>query len=93
MSTVGVRELKNRLTLYLKQTKGGQEIVVTERGNPIAIIQPIRGAKRARSLDARLARLAEDGLVTLPTRKPLARLRRIKVKGEPVSRTILDDRR
>ena len=93
MSTVGVRELKDRLTRYLKQAKSGQEIVVTERGNPIAIIQPIRGAKRARSLDARLARLAAEGLVTLPTRKRLAKVHRVKVKGPPLSQTILEDRR
>ena len=93
MSTVGVRELKDRLTSYLKKTKNGEEIVVTERGNPIAIIQPIRGAKRARSLDARLARLAAEGLVTLPTRKRLRKVRRVRVKGPPVSRAILEDRR
>jgi prevent-host-death family protein len=93
MSTVGVRELKDRLTRYLKQTKDGEEIVVTERGNPIAIIQPIRTARKAKSLDARLARLAAEGLVTLPTRKRLARVHRVKVKGRPVSRTILEDRR
>ncbi len=29
MSTVGVRELENRLTRYLRQRKQGEEIVVT----------------------------------------------------------------
>ena len=42
MSTVGIRELKSRLTRYLRQTKQGEEIVVTERGKPIALLTPIR---------------------------------------------------
>ena len=37
MSTVGVTELKTRLTRYLRQTKHGEEIVVTEQGKPIAL--------------------------------------------------------
>jgi len=93
MSTVGIRDLKNRLTRYLRQTKLGEEIVITERGEPIAIIQPIRNAKNAKSRDARLARLASRGIVTLPTRRPLAKVRRVKVRGKPLSRTILEERR
>ena len=93
MSTVGVRELKNRLTQYLRRTKQGDEVVVTERGKPIALIQPIQSAERAASLDARLARLAAQGLVTLPTRAPLKRVRLVKIAGAPLSKTILRDRR
>jgi prevent-host-death family protein len=70
MSTVGVRELKNSLTRYLRRTKQGEEVIVTERGNPIALIQPIKRADKAVSLEAKLARLAAEGLVTLPTQKP-----------------------
>lgn len=93
MSTVGVRELKNRLTRYLKETKEGGEVVVTERGNPIAVIQPIRHGRRASSLEARLADLAARGLVTLPSRKPRKGGRLITVKGSSLSRTVLEDRR
>lgn len=93
MSTVGVRELKNRLTRYLRQTKQGEEIVVTERGKPIALLMPIKAVKRASSLEARLARLAAQGRVTLPTRKPLKRVRMVKISGPPISRTVIEDRR
>ena len=44
MSTVGIKELKNRLTHYLRQTKQGEEVIVTERGKPIALLQPIRSS-------------------------------------------------
>jgi len=93
MSTVGVKELKNRLTHYLRRTKQGDEVVVTDRGKPIALIQPIQAADRVVSLDARLAKLAAQGLVALPTHKPLRRIRLVTVSGAPISRTILADRR
>ena len=93
MSTVGVRELKNRLTQYLRRTKRGEEVIVTERGRPIALLQPIQSAEHVASLEARLAKLAAQGLVTLPTHKPLKRVRLVKVSGPPISKTILEDRR
>ena len=93
MGTVGIKELKNQLSQYLRRTKQGDEVVVTERGKPIALIQPIQAAERAASLDARLAQLAAQGLVTLPTRAPLKRVRLVKVAGAPISKTILRDRR
>ena len=92
MSTVGIKELKNRLTQYLRRTKSGQEVVVTERGKPIALIKPIESVERTASLEARLAGLAAEGLVTLPTLKPLKKLRLIKVSGPAISKTILEDR-
>lgn len=32
--TVGTRELKNRLSEYLRRVKAGETITVTERGKP-----------------------------------------------------------
>lgn len=93
MSTVGVKELKNRLTQYLRRTKHGEEVIVTERGRPIAVIQPIQTAARLDSREARLARLAARGLLTLPTRKPLKRVRMAKASGRPLSQTIIEERR
>ena len=93
MSTVGIRELKNRLTQYLRRTKQGEEVIITERGKPIALIQPIRSVEHPVSLEARLAKLAAQGFVTLPTHEPLKRVRLAKVSGPPVSKTILEDRR
>ncbi|HEX9755137.1 MAG TPA: type II toxin-antitoxin system prevent-host-death family antitoxin [Gemmatimonadales bacterium] len=36
MKAVGVRELKNRLSEYLRRVRGGEEILVTDRGEVIA---------------------------------------------------------
>ena len=93
MGTVGVKALKDRLTHYLRQSKRGEEVVVTERGKPIAVIQPIQAVEPAVSLDVRLARLANQGLLTLPVAKASKRVRKIKIAGRPLSKSILDDRR
>lgn len=93
MATVGVRDLKNRLTHYLGRAKRGEEVVVTERGRPVAILASIGSVEKPQSLQAQLAKLAASGLVILPTAKRLTRVRRVRVSGQPVSRTILEDRR
>jgi antitoxin (DNA-binding transcriptional repressor) of toxin-antitoxin stability system len=36
--TVGIREIKNRLSEYLRKAKAGERVVVTEHGRPIAVI-------------------------------------------------------
>jgi antitoxin (DNA-binding transcriptional repressor) of toxin-antitoxin stability system len=38
MITVGIREIKNRLSEYLRRAKAGERIIVTERGKPVAVI-------------------------------------------------------
>ncbi|MBS4032214.1 MAG: type II toxin-antitoxin system prevent-host-death family antitoxin [Clostridiales bacterium] len=38
---VGIREVKNGLSRYLKYVKNGESIIITERNNPIAKIIPI----------------------------------------------------
>ncbi len=93
MSAVGVRELKNRLTCYLRRAKRGEEVVVTERGRPVADLQSLEHADRASSLDTRLARLAALGIITLPTRKRFGRTPPVSIAGPTVSRAILEDRR
>jgi len=93
MGAVGVRELKNRLTYYLGRARRGEEVIVTERGRPVAVLQSLQHVDRASALEARLARLAALGLVTLPTRKGFGRARPLRISGPPVSRAILEDRR
>ncbi len=92
MSAVGIKELKNRLTHYLQRTKQGEEVIVTERGKPIALLQPIKTADQAVSIEARLARLSALGLVTLPARRTHKKPKPIKISGPPISKAILDDR-
>lgn len=56
MKTTGVAELKAHLSRYLDHVKGGQEVVITERGRPVAKLVPLQRAKRRESRRQRLAR-------------------------------------
>lgn len=45
----GVAELKAKLSEYLARVKAGEEVVVTERGRPVARLVPVRaGGERER---------------------------------------------
>jgi prevent-host-death family protein len=46
MQTTGVARLKAHLSHYLTQVKSGQEVVVTERGRPVAKLVPLQGESR-----------------------------------------------
>jgi prevent-host-death family protein len=92
VATVGVKELKNRLSHYLDRTKQGEEVVITDRGRPVAVLQPLRPDTTANGLDVRLARLAAAGWLNLPSGRRLERIRPVRVCGKPVSQTILEDR-
>jgi len=93
MSSVGIKELKNRLTAYIRLAKQGEEIVVTERGRPVVLMQALRKAKDVKSLEARLARLADRGIVTLPDRRPPAKIKPVRAPGMLASRIIVEERR
>ena len=48
MKAVGIRELKNRLSEYLRMVRGGEEILVTDRGEVVAELRkPGRSAEEA----------------------------------------------
>ena len=57
-TTVGIRDLKARLSEYMKQVKSGQSIVITEHGKPVGRILPV-----GMSLEDRLEMLRKAGLV------------------------------
>lgn len=62
MKSVNIAELKNRLSLYLNEVKGGEEILVRDRNLPIARIVPL--ARTADGNDEMLA-LAAQGKIRL----------------------------
>lgn len=92
MPTAGVRELKDHLTRYLRRTRAGESVVVTDRGRPVAILGPIPESAPAEALELRLAQLAERGVLALPSRRPAHRRTRVRVRGERLSRTVIDER-
>jgi prevent-host-death family protein len=68
MERVGVRELRQNLSVYLRRVKRGEPLEVTERGFPVARLEPIVDE------DDPLARLEARGLVVRRGRGSLADL-------------------
>lgn len=86
---VGVRELKARLSEYLRQVKRGRTVIITERGKPVGRLIP-----EGRTLEQRLQAMIDAGLAEwngkpLPPMKPVAKLR----GGKSISDLIIEDRR
>ena len=91
MKQVGVRELKNSLSAYLRRVKKGETIVVTERGKAVAILK----REPSDPLQRRLEALQEKGLIRLGEggRLPRLKIKLKKVKGSPMSDAVIQDRR
>lgn len=84
---VGIRDLKNGLSKYLERVRAGEQVIVTDRGRPVARLSPID-----ESTD-RLADLVAAGVVRAPTRRTRRRpSRRIQAKGS-VSDLVVEQRR
>lgn len=74
-STVGIRDLKARLSHHLRKVKAGAVLVITERNRPIGRIIPIH-----LGIEGRLKALVSSGLVawsgkSLPDTAPVAKTR------------------
>ncbi len=67
MKTAAVAELKASLSRFLASVKSGQEVVVTERGRPIAKIVPLPAA--GQNEERRLRDMEVKGLVRQGTGK------------------------
>jgi prevent-host-death family protein len=84
---VGIRELKNGLSKYIDRVRAGEEVIVTDRGRPVA---------RLTAVDAshdRLADLVAEGVVRAPaSRERHVPARRIEARA-PVSDLVAEQRR
>lgn len=85
---VSIRELKSRLSHYLRLTRNGESLVITDRGVPIGRIVPM-----GQDLGQRMAAMCESGQAQwngrkLPPRKPSAKL----LRAGSVAQLLVDDR-
>ena len=93
MITVGVRELQNRLSEYLRMVRAGEEILVTDCGRAVAELrQPVNGLDSAAYPE--LARRARVGKVHLGGRNHPGLYPRVSPSLPPgVARRLLDEER
>lgn len=68
MSAVGIRELKNNLSEYIRQVEKGKRVAVTSHGRIVAeLVPPGTAVGRKRTLPvSRFDRLVADGVIRPP---------------------------
>ncbi len=86
--SVNIRELKSRLSHYLRLTKAGESVVITERGTPIGRIVP-----SAAPAEERLTAMMQAGLVLWNKQKLKSMPPVAKVRGKrTVADILIEDR-
>lgn len=84
---VGVRELRDNLSKWIAKARRGQDVVITDRGKPVARLTRY-GESPA------LQQLIEQGLIQLPSQRKskISRNNLVKPRGS-VSELVKDQRR
>jgi len=86
---VGVRELKARLSGYLREVKKGNTVVITERGRDVGRIIPV-----AESVEERLQSLVRSGFADWNGKrlKPGKTVAKIKPGSKTLAEIVSEDR-
>jgi prevent-host-death family protein len=87
-TSVSIRELKSRLSHYLRQARAGESVVITDRGVPIGRIVPIEPDLEGRIAALRAAKLLQWSGRRLAARKPTVRV----PAGKSVAALLVEDR-
>lgn len=87
MERVGVRELRQNLSVYLRRVKAGQPLEVTERGTPVARLVPIVDEHDP------IARLERQGRIVRRATRDLSKIRPLKLDLEQPLGALLDEMR
>lgn len=90
MTTVGIRDLKARLSEYVGRAAAGESIFLTDRGKPVAMLSPLpAGILALESLKSK-GRLRWEG--GKPKGIPAGKLRSRRKANPDVSGAIVEDR-
>jgi prevent-host-death family protein len=85
---VGVREFKARMAEYLRRVKAGEELELTDRGDPVCRLVPTADALRQRFLA-----LASAGVLQWSGESPAIPDRLVPSKGrKTVAEMVIEDR-
>jgi prevent-host-death family protein len=89
METIGIRELKENLSRYMKRVKTGERIIVTDRKKKIAIIMPLETNKT----EEKICQMIQRGIASWSGSKPKGIPTRVVSRGKSVSDAVIEDRR
>lgn len=79
---IGIRELKARLSSYLRQVRTGETIIITDRGRPIGRIVPIMQSTHDQLEVLRSAGLVDWNGETISQIDPVAQITGKKTVAE-----------
>lgn len=87
---MGLREANQHFSRAIKAVKGGQEVVLTERGKPIAVLKPLRDQENAEGV---IRQLEASGFLRLALKRtPMPRWKPRRIKGVPITQTLREER-
>ena len=66
MERIGVRELRQNASRYLRRVEAGESFEVSDRGRPVAVLVPIRPSRRDQLIAEGRLRPAEGTILDLP---------------------------
>src|SRR6266853_110454 len=94
MNTATITEAKNKLSALIDRVKGGESILILERGVPVARLEPVSGYADP---TGRLSRLERAGVVRIGVAPPPLELLRTPAPslapGGSSAQTVLRERR
>src|SRR5437870_13001441 len=96
MIEVNVRELKSRMSHYLRRVEEGEQIKITRRGKTVGTIIPTLGrAEEETSAERAIRALMAKGIVTLPGRQAVFPEEGVGVRRDvqTLADMIVEDRR
>lgn len=87
---MGLREANQRFSKAIKAVKSGEHVVLTERGQPIAVIKPLRANRNQANA---VRQMVTAGLLRPPARSgAMPPFKARPIRGSSISRTISEDR-
>lgn len=90
MKSVGLREINQAFSRYMKIVKAGEDVLITERGRPIAVIKPVAPETDTAT---KILHLEADGLLSPPKKKGQPKNHPpISLSGQSLAQTVSDMR-
>ena len=87
---IGLREANQRFSKAMKAVKAGKDVILTDRGKPIAIIKPLTQSPGPEQV---IRDLEAAGVLQAATRRgPMPAWRPRRLRGAPLAQTVEEER-
>jgi prevent-host-death family protein len=89
VASVGVRELRDNLSRYLRRVQEGESVVITDHGKPVGELMPAASGRIAEQV----RQLVRQGVANWSGGKPRGLARAPRPRAGLVSEAVIQDRR